>query len=102
MLDKPTRVSLTEGNVTVILVTVSEPLSVVFLFPLSAFSKNSMKPAEVLPFFTLSPVLYTSLAECVTTPEKVGVPDIVPDKLAPFIVGVVSVLFVNVLLEAEK
>ena len=99
---KPTSVSLDDGKVTVILLTAPAPIRVVLLLPLSEFSKNSTKPAEVFPFFTLSPALYTSKPLCITAPLNVGVPDKVPDKLAPLTVGVVSVLFVSVLLEAEK
>ena len=55
-----------------------------------------MNPALVDPFLTDIPELKISRALCVTTPEKVGVPESVPDSAAALIVGLVKVLFVNV------
>ena len=56
-----------------------------------------MKPALVAPFLTDTPALNTSNALCVPTPEKVGVPDKVPDNAAALIVGFVNILFVRFL-----
>jgi hypothetical protein len=77
---------LTVGVVNVLLVNVS-----VVVRPTNV----SVVVGKVnVPVFVM--VEITGAAENVATPETVCAPENVPDKVAPLIVGVVNVLFVNV------
>ena len=60
---------------------------------------NILLAAVEVPL-VISPPLNTGSAVKVVTPEKVGVPDNIPDKAAALIVGFVKVLFVNVVVLA--
>ena len=56
------------GSVSVTSLVLAGPISVTLFVPLSLSSKNSIKPALVAPFFTLSPALNTSLPLLVLAP----------------------------------
>ena len=57
-----------DGNVNVTSEVDAGPISVALFVPLPLFSKNSIKPAEVEPFFTDRLALCTLVCEKVTAP----------------------------------
>ena len=69
------------GNDNVTSAVDAAPTSVTLFEPLSLSSKNSMKPADVAPFFTDIPALNTSFAAEVDIPVCVVAPVIVVSPL---------------------
>ena len=67
------------------------PIRVTLFVPLSESSKNSIKPAEVAPFFTDIPALNTSLAADVEIPVCVVAPLISTAPLISIVVAVRSI-----------
>ena len=80
-------VSVADPNVNVTSLVDALSINVTLFVPLSLSSKNSMKPAEVEPFFTDKLASCTSFCEKVTTPsdaiviESASLAPIVPPSL---------------------
>ena len=83
-------VSVSAGNVNVTSAVDAGPIKVALFVPFPLFSKNSMKPADVEPFFTDKLALKTSLAADVAIPVWVVVPLISTAPLMSMVVALSS------------